>query len=235
VKRRLSFIPGFRTPETASLTLQRYVQGELTFRALACAEGVVLEGVSFLAERRNPSETGASTVLRAIAHEEMAEASRKIVAALGSSGFVAFDFILDASGNAHLIEMNARPIASGHLGRLFGHDIYAAMLAYLAGAAHRPSDAIDPPRSVALFPRELDRDPMGALLDRGDGVVHDIPHDDPATIAAYAAWLEKRHPSERASLRRRLEAPHAASPHAARPEAGLVKEFETGQVVSAKG
>jgi hypothetical protein len=216
--------------------LQRYVRGELTFRALACAEGSVLDGVSFLAERRNPSETGASTALRAIEHEEMAEASRRIVAALGASGFVSFDFILNAEGDAYLIEMNARPIASGHLGRLFGHDIYAAMLAHLAGTAYRPADIADPPRSVALFPRELDRDPSGALLDQAAGVLHDIPHDDPAVVASYAAWLESRHPRRRALIRRRLEAAPMPPPPA-RAEEGRVKPVrsEASEVASVNG
>jgi ATP-grasp domain len=236
VKRCLSFMPGFRLAETAPLTLQRYVTGALTFRALACAQGVVLDGVSFMAERRNPSETGASTVLRAIANEEMAEASRRIVAALGCSGFVAFDFILSEGGEASLIEMNARPIASGHLGRFFGHDIYAAMFAHLTGTAYLLQDAIDPPRSVALFPRELDRDPTGALLDCADAVLHDIPHDDPPIVEACVAWLETRHPRERAAIRLRLQAAPSA-PLTDRIAAGRAEDatLQTGETAPAKG
>ncbi len=216
-KRCLGWIPGFHMDEAPPLTLQRYVQGSLTFRALACVDGVVLEGISFVAEQRNPAETGASTVLRTIEHEEMTEASRAIVAALGCSGFVAFDFILGAEDEAYLIEMNARPIASGHLGALFGHDIYAAMMAHLAGTDYLPPCVVDPPRAVALFPRELDRDPASALLDRPDEVLHDIPRDDPALVEAYAAWLEKRHPRERAVLRRRIEAGRAETTDMSRP------------------
>ena len=165
-----------------------------------------VDGASFMAERRNPGETGASTVLRAIEHEEMTEASKIIVAELGCSGFVAFDFIVTADDKAYLIEMNARPIACGHLGRLFGHDIYVAMIHHLCGTAYEPPEVVDPPRMIALFPRELDRDPVGALLDRPDEVFHDILRDDPALVEAYAAWLDKRHPDQRALLRRRFEA-----------------------------
>jgi hypothetical protein len=200
----LGWIPGFRTPG-ARLTLQRYISGSLAFRAVACAHGAVLDGISFLAERRNPGETSASTVVRVIQQAEMIEASRKLVAALACSGFVAFDFILTGDGHAYLIEMNARPIATGHLGRLFGHDIYAAMLDHLVGAAHQAPEVVAPPRSVALFPRELDRDPASALLANPSNVLHDVPRDDPALVEAYLDWLEKRHPGQAELLRRQVE------------------------------
>ncbi|MFI4994847.1 MAG: hypothetical protein ACHQAQ_03570 [Hyphomicrobiales bacterium] len=228
-KRHLRWIPGFGRLEETQLTLQRYIPGSLAFRAVACADGVVLDGVSFMAERRNPGETGACTVLRAIEREEMTEASKIIVAELGCSGFVAFDFIVTADDKAYLIEMNARPIACGHLGRLFGHDIYAAMIHHLCGTAYEPPEVVDPPRMIALFPRELDRDPVGALLDRPDEVFHDIPRDDPALVEAYAAWLCKRHPDQRALLRRRFkaESTQAASAEVSRLEESPLDE-ETG-------
>jgi hypothetical protein len=204
-KRWLSFVPGFQMPNATSLTLQHFVQGSLSFRAVACADGVVLDGVSFLAECRNPSDTGASTVLRTIEHDEMAKTSQAIVAALRCSGFVAFDFILNSEDEAFLIEMNARPIASGHLGRLTGHDIYAAMEAHLRRIEYRPPKVADPPRSIALFPRELDRDPASPILDGAPGVLHDVPWDDPSLVETYAAWLERRHPSDRALIRRHLD------------------------------
>lgn len=201
-KRRLSWIPGFRAVEAAPLSLQEYVPGALGFRVSACAEGTELEGVDFVAERRSPWETGPSTLVRCVAHEAMGEATRKIVAALQCSGFVSLDFIVKDSGEAYLLEMNARPIACGHLGALFGHDILAAALD--RGRARRaPRAALPrPPQVVALFPREIDREPRSADLAAGAGVYHDVPWEDGEIVEAYSVWLDRRHPDLRPVLRK---------------------------------
>jgi hypothetical protein len=199
------WIPGFRMVEETALSLQRFVGGSLAFRAAACANGIVLDGVNFLAESRNALATAGSTVLCQIEQPEMVEATRTIVAALGCSGFVAFDFILTPDNEAYLIEMNARPIACGHLGALYGHDIYAAMINNLAGTDFARPICASPPRTIALFPHELDRDPESPLLDSPSEVFHDIPADDPGLVDAYAAWLERRHPAQRQHLRRRFQ------------------------------
>jgi hypothetical protein len=234
-KRCLGFLPGFRASEANPLTLQSFVPGTLAFTTLACAGGTVLELASFKAECRNPPDTGASTVISAFANQEMAEASRRLVEALGCSGFVSFDFILSPDEKACLIEMNARPIATGHLGRLYGHDIYAAMIAHLEGFSPGPIDASEGPLSVALFPRELDRDPASALVDRAEAL-HDIPFDDPPVIEACVTWLEKRHPRERALLHKRLEAA-AQAPRMARPaeDRSKAEQLPTGKTASLNG
>ncbi len=82
--------------------------------------------------RRNDSirrMTGSSTVIRRIDHPEIDDAVRLLVATLGCSGFVSFDFLTSPSGPSTLIEMNARTVGSGHLGVRFGHDIYGRWLA----------------------------------------------------------------------------------------------------------
>lgn len=204
-KRAVQRVLGFGTVDQAALVLQRHVPGPLAFRVAACAEGVVLDGISFLAECTHPAATGASTVLRPIERPDMDEATRHLVAALGCSGLVSLDFILAPNGAACLIEMNPRPVASGHLGRLYGHDIYRALLDNVRGTQADPcSESAAPPSTIALFPRELDRDPRSAHVDAPSEVFHDIPWDDPDVVEAYAAWLERRHPAERLHLREML-------------------------------
>lgn len=200
-----SWMPGFQSSGETPLSLQRFIAGSLAFRAVACANGVVLEGVSFMAECRETTETTGSTILRQIEQPEMEQATKAIVAALKCSGFVAFDFILTAADEAYLIEMNARPIASGHLGRLYGHDIYAALFENLCGTRQAPIGAVNPPKTIALFPNELDRNPESAQLNAAADVFHDVPWDDPGVVSAYVAWLEARHPGQRAQLRRRFQ------------------------------
>ena len=178
------------------LGLQAFVPGRLAMRTVACRDGRVLEGLSLVAVEQHPVPVGASTVVAPIEHPEMENAVRVLVGLLKLSGFVSFDFLVDGAGAAHLIELNPRPIGSTHLGALFGHDLCRAYLADLAGAKAVP--AADAPRwsgSVALFPRELMRDPTGARF-RGDGSVwHDAIMDDPGVRERYLDTLATLHPA----------------------------------------
>lgn len=201
-KRSVQRILGLKNADESPLVLQRHVPGPLAFRIVACCEGEVLDGISFLSDRAHPAVTGASTILRPIERADMDEATRKLVAALRCSGLVSLDFILRPDGEAVLIEMNPRPVASGHLGRLFGHDIYAALLDNFRGTLAAPAPAMGArPSAIALYPRELDRDPRSASIDAPISVLHDVPWDDPDVVRAYAAWLERRHPADRSHLR----------------------------------
>lgn len=200
-KRRLGWIPGYRVAEAVPLSLQEFIPGALAFRVSACAGGLELEGADFVAERRGPWETGASTLVRCFSHESMREAARKIVAALKCSGFVSLDFIIKNDEEAYLLELNARPIACGHLGRLFGHDILAAALGRGGVAPPSRPGLSRPPDIVALFPRELDREPRSLDLAPGSNVYHDVPWEDREVVEAYSAWLDRRHPDRRPVLK----------------------------------
>ena len=198
---------GFRpVPQSAPITLQAHVAGRLALRTVACRDGRVLAGMSFAAERLNPPVTGSSTVVRPLVHPEIEAAASRLVAALGCSGFVSFDFIVADDGAAYLIEMNARPVGSGHLGPLFGHDVYGAWLSGFPGfrdAAPPPPDAPSP-RAVALFPKEMLRDPESPDLVPGAGLYHDVPWHEPDVVAHYGATLARHHPEAAESLGRRL-------------------------------
>ena len=203
-KRRLRALLGRAVASDSALVLQRFVTGPLAFRIVACKDGRVLDGVSFLSDCVHPPVTGASTILQPIERPDMDAAASALVGALGCSGFVALDFLLPADGKAVLIEMNPRPVASGHLGRLVGHDVHAALLDALRGRETAPTAApVRAPTRIALFPRELDRNPTASLRADPD-LLHDVPWDDHAAIAAHAAWLARRHPAFAAYLARML-------------------------------
>ena len=196
------------TADQNSLVMQQHIAGPMAFRVVACAAGTVLDGISFLAECVNPPVTGASTIVRAIDRPDMDAAARALVAALGCSGLISLDFILCAEG-ASLIEINPRPVASGHLGALYGHDIYRALVDAARGIAVEASSMLDEgPDRVALFPRELDRDPESPYLSApmGEAPMHDVPCDDPDILRHYGRWLARRHPEHSTCLRRHL--PH---------------------------
>ena len=185
----------------APLLAQAFVPGKVAFRAVACDKGRALAGVSYVCERQHPPKTGASTIIRQIDHVEMESSAAALVQRLGCSGFVGFDFMIDGDGAAHLIEMNGRPVGSSHLGVFFGHDLVGSYLADLAGRpAPRPFPKLPKGQLIALFPRELERDPESADALRRSGVVHDAPWDDPPVLAMQGAALIKRFPDKRAAI-----------------------------------
>ena len=190
--------------------LQTYVAGRPAMRTVCAWNGRVIEGASFVAERTNPEPTGTSTLVRHIEHEEMAAAAALLTAKLGCSGFVSFDFILDNNNRSFLIEMNARCIGTTHLGGMFGHDLCGALVAVLRGApAWTPRPAAPDGRMVALFPRELERDPVNLDALRSATIFRDVPVQDPSLIAAYLERYALVHPDHVGSIRELLGVPAA--------------------------
>ena len=186
--------------------VQAVVEGKLALRTVAAVGGRVLAGVNFAAVAVHPEPTGASTVLKPIDHPEMEQATAKIIARLGASGLLSFDFLLSAHDNsASLIEMNGRPVGSAHLGARVGHDVCGALAAHIAGRP-LPADAHTavPDMEIALFPKELERDPASSRLAPGSGVLHDVPWEDPPVVAAYRERLRRLHPLRMVEIDRAL-------------------------------
>ena len=104
--------------ERPAMSAQGYIDGWPANIGVACWKGEVLaticaEAVSTL------SATGPSTVARIIDNPEMKDSARRIVKALGLTGLVGFDFMIEAAtGAAYLIEMNPRctPICAVRMG-----------------------------------------------------------------------------------------------------------------------
>ncbi len=194
-KRFLCPMAGFQGAAEAGVLIQSFAPGVPAFRTVAAWNGRVIAGMSLAAERIHPERTGASTVVRLVENREMDDTAAAMTAALGCSGFVSYDFMLDEEqGRASLIEMNPRCVGSSHLGRQFGHDICGALVAELAGSS--APKQLNPPttKSVALFPKELERDPNSPYL-HSLNVLHDVPRNDPDVIAAYLRRLTELHPS----------------------------------------
>ncbi len=220
-KRLARRLIGLPTSDDPPLTLQAYVPGQLALRTVACRSGRVLAGITFAADRLDPPVTGASTVIRRIDHPGIEDAVSLLVAELGSTGFVSFDFLVSPDGSASLIELNARTVGSGHLGAHFGHDVYGSWLANLTerpvGTPH--GLALDLRQPIALFPKEMQRDPASACPSLGMPPRHDIPWHEPRVLAAYRDRLVGLHPDQASLIARTLS-------H--RPEAGetLAQEEE---------
>jgi hypothetical protein len=170
-------------PTDTAIDLQRAVDGEPAMFCAVAHGGKMLAGFAGFAAR-NLSANGPSSMVRLGHNAEMASASATMIRALGASGFIAFDFMIEArSGAAYLLECNPRPSQVGHLGSRVGVDLCGALAAALRGA---PAMETTPngETTVALFPQEWLRDPSGiADLESAP----DAPWDDPELLRAMIA------------------------------------------------
>ncbi|MBW4024281.1 MAG: ATP-grasp domain-containing protein [Proteobacteria bacterium] len=219
LRNRVWRLTGREETAKAPPLVQSFVQGVPAMRTVSAWQGAVLDGISFVADKTHPAPTGPSTIVRHVENDEMADSARRLVAALGCSGFVSFDFMLnEATGEAALIEMNPRPIGTTHLAALFGHDACVPLLARLTGgrfAEHVAAAAH--PQQVALFPKEIERDrrDLGRLC--SPGIYHDMPIDQPRIMALYLRRLQKLYPAEFPEI---VEGLHALGAHLPLPASG---------------
>ena len=130
----------------------------------------------------HPGSTGPSCVVEFIEHPEMMQTAQQMIAELGYSGFASLDFIVDASGQAHLIELNSRPTPICHLGEYLGSDLCLALRHALEGRPWADRDPANLPKKVALFPQEWVRNPSSPHF--ADSY-HDVPWDEPDLLEAY--------------------------------------------------
>jgi hypothetical protein len=160
--------------------IQKFIPGILGMHTVFAEQGRVLAQLSAIQlRRRSDRPTAPSSVIKLLPHDGMAASCAAFTAAAGLSGFHGWDFQLDATGNATMIEHNPRPISISHLGHLSGNDLCRA-LAAVCGATTIP---LEPPNGneydVALFPDEWQRDPLSPML---HAAFHDAPWDDQALL-----------------------------------------------------
>lgn len=163
----------------SALTLQSFVPGKDANAAVACWEGKVLACtcVEVLLTR---NKAGNATVFRIIDNAKMLETVTKVIELTKVSGFIGFDFILEANtGRPLLIEINPRPTQINHLALGAGRDLAAALIAVASGepSPHRPP--VTERDTIALFPHEWHRDPESSFLRTA---YHDVPWEEPELI-----------------------------------------------------
>jgi hypothetical protein len=165
------------------ITMQDYVAGRPANRAVLCWQGEVLAGLSVEALQTNDA-TGPATVVRVLEHRGMERVAAHVARRLGLSGFVGFDFVIEAgTGRAMVIEMNARPTQTCHFCLGAESDMVGALFATLAGTGRAEAGRRQAGEVFALFPQEIWRDPDSAHLSQA---VHDVPWDQPQFVQAYA-------------------------------------------------
>jgi hypothetical protein len=165
----------------SAVTAQAFIAGTEATSAVACWKGEVLASLHFEVLQKTGS-AGHATVLRRIAHPEMAASAETVVRRLQLSGLNGFDFMMDREfRKAYLIEINPRATQVGHLSLGGGQDLPAALVAAIGGTPAKPSPAITQNEVIALFPQELSRDPGSDYIRSG---YHDVPQDQPELLRA---------------------------------------------------
>lgn len=162
--------------------LQAFIPGRTAMRAVAAWRGEVVAGLSAIKLETHPGSTGPSTVVEFIAHPEMQATAQAMVRKLGFSGFASLDYILDADGRAHLIEMNSRPTPICHLGEYLGLDLCLSLRQAIEGEASADRDPTGLPKKVTLFPQEWVRNPNSPHFDNS---YHDVPWDEPDLLESF--------------------------------------------------
>jgi formate-dependent phosphoribosylglycinamide formyltransferase (GAR transformylase) len=164
-----------------AMSVQAYVEGWPANCAVACWQGEVLAGIC--AESvTTTSSTGPCTVARVIDNPEMIEAARRVVRALGLTGLIGFDFMIEAAtGASFMIEMNPRctPISTVRLGS--NRDLMEALLACAAGRPMRERPPVTERDVIVYFPHTWRQDPSSVFLRTG---YHDVPWEQPALVRA---------------------------------------------------
>ncbi|MDR3538255.1 MAG: ATP-grasp domain-containing protein [Acetobacteraceae bacterium] len=162
-----------------AISVQSFIAGRPANCAVACWRGEVLAATAVEVENAE-SETGPSTVVRVVENQQMLQAARGVVSALGMSGMVGFDFMIEtATGTPYMIEMNPRntPITHVRLGP--GRDLVEALLARVSGRMPRERPPVTQQDLVVFFPHTWKHDPNSPFLNRG---FHDVPWEEPALV-----------------------------------------------------
>lgn len=163
------------------ILVQEHVSGQPGMSCASAVDGHTVSVVTGLVDATT-SQTGPASVVHLAIHPSIVDATTKMVAAFGATGFMSFDFIVDHQGQAYLLECNPRPTQILHLGPLVGVELAGALLKALRDG--RPEASCEVPtgeRTVSFFPQEWARDPSSPSL---RATFHDVPWDDPTLLAA---------------------------------------------------
>jgi glutathione synthase/RimK-type ligase-like ATP-grasp enzyme len=165
-------------PLRRTISLQDYIVGRPANRAVLCWKGKVLAGISVEAVEVT-HDRGPASVVRLIDHPEMAEAADHVVRHLNLSGFVGFDFIVDAANQAWLLEMNPRVTPICHLALADGTNLAGSLYKQMTSQLPRSRDVPIRHDVIALFPNEVIRSPSSDYL---TSCQHDVPWEEPELV-----------------------------------------------------
>jgi hypothetical protein len=167
-------------PTETAIDVQRSIAGKPAMYAAVAIQGRMVAGFAGITQQ-TCAANGPSSIVWIGADAKMERMSKIMIGALGATGFIAFDFMIDdATGDIYLLECNPRPIPVCHLGARIGVDLCATLKAALSGASHTTGEQVIG-EMITLFPQEWQRNPTG--IARTANYI-DIPLDDPPLLRA---------------------------------------------------
>jgi hypothetical protein len=177
-RRDAHFIHDAISPVRRRICAQKFVAGHTASSAFAAWHGDIVGAIYYDALISDDSIGPPNVILRGDC-PQLEAATVKIARRFGLSGIHGMDFIRDADGSVHLIEINPRATQGSTLAFGRGRDLPAALAGCLVpNPGVRPAIPND---LVAIFPREWRRDPASPFLASAH---HDVPWDDPAVLLA---------------------------------------------------
>lgn len=142
-----------------ALLAQRYIPGSASrvesYHVYVDAAGQVAAEFCGRKVRTLPVQHGYSTAVSISDSEDVLEAGRAAVLALGLVGVAKLDFIRDPAGRLWLLEVNARFTLWNNLGAAAGVDIPAMVMADLMGRARPAATVPQPGTTWCHIPRDL--------------------------------------------------------------------------------
>lgn len=202
-RKRAYFLSRALFPVRPVISAQRFVAGHPATSTLACWQGRIVAAHHFDVTQ-SAGATGPASVIARRDCPQMQAAAEGVARAFNLSGLVGLDYVRDAAGRVHLLEMNERAVPTSHLA--LGDDPAFALLA-AAGLPARPRAPATAKEHVALFPREWLRDPLSHWL---KDAFHDVPWDDPAVVRACAQAADARAQAALVAMDRRALTPETA-------------------------
>jgi predicted ATP-grasp superfamily ATP-dependent carboligase len=140
-------------PELAGdlVVVQRFIEGPIGNSVVLFHRGAPICWMSAFKVRTWPGPFGPSSARRFMTHPEVEPLLRKVGTLTQYHGFAAVDWVLDGDGHLRVIELNARPVPTIHMGPLAGVDFARALRESLAGTptVHAPPD---PPADAPVYP-----------------------------------------------------------------------------------
>jgi phosphoribosylaminoimidazole carboxylase (NCAIR synthetase) len=174
-------IPAWIAGRKRDVSIQSFIDGPDANMAIACWQGRILSSISVdVLQTWQPK--GPATIVRIMENREMYRMAERILQRLKFSGLCGFDFLIDqASGQPHLIEMNARATQTSTLARGQGRDLIAALCSAISGKPV-PDAFIDMTGdTVALFPLAWQGDTSSELF---RAAYQDVPWEEPDLVRA---------------------------------------------------
>jgi predicted ATP-grasp superfamily ATP-dependent carboligase len=167
---------------------QRFIDGPIGNSVALFARGTPICWMSAFKVRTWPGPFGPSSARRFIVHDDVEPLLRRVGAWSGYHGFCALDWVLDGDGRLQVIELNARPVPTIHMGPLAGVDFAAAARQLLAGAPPpTPSRPIARDEVFAMFPEDVWRAASERTLSIAEWLPRwrrfsDVPWHDPPLL-----------------------------------------------------